>query len=207
VVCAGCGATVSPGGTDTAATGASEPVVQSVVPDAGEQPVFPMKAFSGMSKVATGAYAPPSALPFAVDYPRSAGAPMGVYVSIRADYPSGEAEIVEEYDSSSTYGPFRVREKEVPAGLVDQSFINQIPGICTTSCKGSLVTLEPGVVGALLAGPNGPTSVTWLQGQFEMIVIGPVDTFTADTAVAIAKEVATGFNPTTATRKSSADGH
>jgi hypothetical protein len=177
--------------------------VQSVVPDAGEQPVFPMKTFSGMSKVATGAYAPPSALPFAADYPKSAGAPMGVFVSIPANYPPRETEIVEEYDSSSTYGAFRVREKEVPAGSLDQSFINQIPSICSTACNGSLVTLEPGVVAALLAGTNGPTSLTWLQGQFEMIVIGPVDTFPADTAVAIAKEVAAGFNPTTATRKAS----
>ena len=51
------------------------------------------------------------------------------------------------------------------------------------------------IKGALLAGPNGPTSVTWLQGDYKMIVIGPEKSFSADTSVALAREVATAFNP------------
>jgi hypothetical protein len=203
-ICSGCGAGATGNGlsgSSTASGAVSEPVIQTVLPDGGEKMVFPMRSFSGMTKVASGAYAPVSALPFAADYPTSAGLPMGVFVSIPNAYPAGETEVVEEYDSSSTYRAFRVREEATPAGSLDQSFINQIPSICDTCTDARLVTLEPGVVGALLAGPNGPTSVTWLQGSFKMIVIGPAVTFPADTAVAVAKEVATGFNPVAAAKK------
>ena len=57
---------------------------------------------------------------------------------------------------------------------------------------------QHGIEGALLAGPDGPTSVTWLQGPYELIVIGPARTLSPDTAVAIARNVAEKFAPTAA---------
>lgn len=120
---------------------------------------------------------------------------MGVFVSIPADYPEGEEEIVAEYDASSPYGAFRVREEKTRKGLVDQSFIDQIPSICNTCTDARLVDVTGSIKGALLAGPNGPTSVTWLQGAYKMIVIGPAKSFSPDTSVALAREVAAEFNP------------
>jgi hypothetical protein len=182
--------------------GDSTPTVVTVVPNGAgddEAMVFPMKSFDGMKEVSQGAMPTASALPFAAAFPAKAGTPMGVFVSIPADYSAGETEVVEEYDGSSPYGPFRVREERHPAGELDQSFINGIPSVCSSSCTDArLVTLQPGIQGALLAGPDGPTSVTWLQGSYELIVIGPPSTFSPDTAVAVAENVAAKFAPTAA---------
>jgi hypothetical protein len=148
-----------------------------------------------MTRVATDSVPAPSDLPFNAAFPKSADAPMGVFVSIPADYPVGENEVVAEYDASSPYGPFRVREEKTPKGLVDQSFIEGIPSICDSCTDARLVDVTSDIKGALLAGPGGPTSVTWLQGDYEMIVIGPEKSFSPDASVALAREVATAFNP------------
>ncbi|HXD68763.1 MAG TPA: hypothetical protein VN615_02810 [Gaiellales bacterium] len=39
------------------------------------------------------------------------------------------------------------------------------------------------------------SKLTWLQGRYELIVIGPASTFPPDTAVAISKGVAARFAP------------
>ena len=114
---------------------------------------------------------------------------------LAADHPDGEEEVVAEYDASSPHGAFRVREEKTPKGLVDQSFIEWIPSICDTCTEHRLVDVTSDINGALLAGPNGPTSVTWLQGDYKLIVIGPEKSFSPDTSVALAREVATAFNP------------
>lgn len=196
----GCGQAVggdasSPGAGATG--GESVPTIETTFPNAGEKMVFPMKSIDGMNQVASNSFPDPADLPFNAAFPQSAKAPMGVFVSIPSDYPKDDEEVVAEYDGSSPYGAFRVREEKTPAGLVDQSFIEQIPKVCEKSCTDArLVDLGSGIEGALLAGPNGPTSVTWLQdGVYEMIVIGPPDTFTTDAAVSLAKEVASEFNP------------
>ena len=202
---AACGAAVHEGsGANTSVSAVTEgdsvPTVFTVSPSGdGEPMAFPMRSFDGMKEVAQGTVPPASALPFAAAFPAHAGTPMGVFVSIPADYPAGETEIVEEYDGSSPYGAFRVREEKHPAGELDQSFLDGILSVCTASCTDHrLVKLQPGIEGALLAGPNGPTSVTWLQGSYELIVIGPAHTFPPDTAVSIAKDVAAKFAPTAA---------
>jgi len=199
-----CGAAMQEGSganthASTATEGGSVPAMTVTPGGDGESMAFPMRSFDGMTEVAQRTIPPASALPFAAAFPADAGAPMGVFVSKPADYPAGETEIVEEYDSSSPYGPFRVRESKHPDGELDQSFINGIPSVCAASCTDHrLVNLQPGIQGALLAGPDGPTSVTWLQGPYELIVIGPASTFSPDTAVAISKDVAARFAPTAA---------
>jgi len=42
------------------------------------------------------------------------------------------------------------------------------------------------------------SKLTWLQGRYELIVIGPASTFPPDTAVAISNGVAARFAPTAA---------
>lgn len=122
-----------------------------------------------------------------------AGNPMAVWVSNPGTYPNGETEIVEEFDKTSPHGPFRVRE-ERPTGSVDQSFIDGIPKMCGSCTDARLVQIQPGIQGALLVGAPRPTSVTWLQGHYEMIVIGPSE-LTTNTAISIAQQVAGSFNP------------
>jgi len=199
-----CGAAMQEGSgansrTSTAAEGDSTPVATVTPGGDGEAMAFPMKSFDGMKEVAHETMPAASALPFAAAFPDNAGTPMGVFVSNPAEYPAGETEIVEEYDGSSPYGPFRVRESKHPDGELDQSFIDGIPSVCPASCTDHrLVALQHGIEGALLAGPDGPTSVTWLQGPYELIVIGPARTLSPDTAVAIARNVAEKFAPTAA---------
>ena len=119
---------------------------------------------------------------------------MAVWVSNPGTYPNGETVIVEEFDKTSPHGPFRVREEKRPAGSVDQSFIDGIPKMCGSCTDARLVQIQPGIQGALLVGAPRPTSVTWLQGRYEMIVIGPSE-LTANTAISIAQQVAGSFNP------------
>jgi hypothetical protein len=180
--------------------GDSVPMVVEVSPNGdGEPMAFPVRSFDGMTEVSHGAVPAASSLPFDAAFPGGAGAPMGVFVSIPAAYPDGETEVVVEYGRSSPYGPFRVREQKHPAGELDQSFIDGIPSVCARSCTDHrLVDLRSGIEGALLAGPYGPTSVTWLQGSYELVVIGPGKTFSPETAVGIAKDVADRFAATAA---------
>jgi hypothetical protein len=199
-----CGAAVNEGagtGGSTVTGGDSVPTVITVIPNGNpdEAMRFPEKSFEGMQEVVKGATPTASQLPFAAAFPSSAGTPMGVFTTIPADTPAEHSAVIEEFDASSPYGPFRVSEEKHPAGELDQSFINQIPSVCSSTCTDArLVSIQPGVEGALLAGPDGPTSITWLQGSYEMIVIGPPGTFTPQTAVSIAKQVAAKFAPTAA---------
>jgi hypothetical protein len=196
---ASCGASAAgqgSGATSSSVVGDSVPQIVSTVQDAGEPAVFPMKSLSGMTEVAQNTVPGSGSLPFNAVFPKSAGAPMGVFVSIAADSPPNEVTVDAEYDGSSPYGAFRLTEEKTPPGAVTQSFIQQIPNICGTCSDARLIDLGGGIQGALLAGPDNPTSVTWLQGPFKMIVMGPSGSFSASTAETVAKEVASAFSPT-----------
>jgi hypothetical protein len=52
------------------------------------------------------------------------------------------------------------------------------------------VQVAPGISGALLAGPEGPTSVTWLQNGLHFVVIGPPGSFSSKLAIAVARATA-----------------
>jgi hypothetical protein len=194
LVLAACGSStsgdVSVGGqTDPAS---APPTIDTVIPS-GEGMEFPMKTFEGMTEVATDAFPSPSKLPYAVTFPSSAGAPMGVWVSNPDAYAPGDSEVVLEYDASSPYGAFRIRERQPPPGMHSPTFIQDIPKYCTTCTDARLVDLGPSLQGALLAGAPGATSVTWLQGDYEVVVIGP-PTFTVDQAISLARETAAGIS-------------
>jgi hypothetical protein len=46
---------------------------------------------------------------------------------------------------------------------------------------------RPGIRAAVLAGGNGPNSVTWLQHGLEMVVLGPAAVFSESRAAAAAR--------------------
>jgi hypothetical protein len=155
--------------------------------------VFPLENFEGMSRVADGGYPSSSSLPYPVDFPKSAGAPMAVWVSNADAYAPGDAEVVLEYDASSPYGPFRIRERQPSTGMHSTTFIQDIVESCTTCTDARLIDLGAGIEGALLAGKPGPTSIAWLEGPYEVVVIGPAQSFSAQNAIAISREVADGL--------------
>jgi hypothetical protein len=66
-------------------------------------------------------------------------------------------------------------------------------------CTSTLIALGSRMQAALLYGPNGPTSVTWLERlggrTYQLVVIGPGSTFSPSTATGIAREIASGFAP------------
>ena len=68
--------------------------------------------------------------------------------------------------------------------------VRDLASECDVCAENRLVLLAPGVRGALLAGGNGPNSVTWLQGGLEMVVLGPAASFDGARAVAAARDVA-----------------
>ena len=101
-------------------------------------------------------------------------------------------EVVVEYDQSSKYGPFRIRDEQDQADPNTQGWINSIPGNCDTCSDARLVNLGNELAnGVLMYGPPRPTSVTWLNGDHTLVVIGPGD-LTEDQATTIASEVETG---------------
>jgi hypothetical protein len=199
---AGCGQAAGNGQIGAGAdqtVGDSVPEIMTTVQNDGERMVFPMKTFSGMTEVAEDSFPDPSKLPFPAFFPKSAGAPMGVFVSIPSQYPVGDAEVVAEYDASSPYNAFRIREELRPKGSIASSYIDGLPQVCASCTDARTFSLQPSMEAALLAGPNGPTSVSWIQGAFLMTVIGPADTFSPDSAIKVATEVSAGFDPTPTT--------
>jgi hypothetical protein len=61
---------------------------------------------------------------------------------------------------------------------------------CDVCVENRLVLLAPGVRGALLAGGNGPNSLTWLEHGLWMAVLGPACSFDGDGAIAAARGLA-----------------
>jgi hypothetical protein len=153
-----------------------------------------MESIPGYVKVSENAVPGSAKLPFDAAFPESAGDPVSVFVSDRrADEPN-DVEIDAEYGTGSAYGAFRLRERHFPSGSLDQSFIEAIPSLCGDCTDARTVTVAPGVTGALLAGGSGPVSITWLQGQYELILIGPKESFSADAAQKVASEIAASFD-------------
>lgn len=168
-------------------------------PPVAEEPTpFPLTSFEGMTQVASNAYPDQSALPYDVPLPREAGPPLAVWVSDPKAYPPGVTEVVAEYDKSAVYGPFRIRDEQLPTGSVDQDWIDGIPRNCSTCSDARLVDLGNGISGALMYGPPRPTSITWLEGANKLIVIGPGD-LSEDQAIKISSEVAAGLSGQAAT--------
>jgi hypothetical protein len=61
---------------------------------------------------------------------------------------------------------------------------------CEPCSDNRLVTLAPGVRGALLAGGTGPNGVTWIENGLDMVMLSPAARFDARRAVSAARFVA-----------------
>jgi len=110
------------------------------------------------------------------------GRPRGVYKG------RGNTALV-LYGTRSRYGAFRVTAAPLPDGF-DVRTIREMASGCKPCSDNRLVTLAPGVRGALLAGGTGPNSVTWIENGLDMVVLGPAARFDATRAVSAARFVA-----------------
>jgi hypothetical protein len=122
-----------------------------------------------------------SHLPVSVLLAPAIGEPIGVYRDRHT------ALVV--YGPRSRYGIFRFTAARRPSGF-GPATVRDLASECDVCAENRLVLLTPGVRGALLAGGNGPNSVTWLQRGLEMVVLGPAASFDAARAVAAARDVA-----------------
>jgi hypothetical protein len=109
------------------------------------------------------------------------GVPAGVYRG------GGFALVL--YGHRSRFGVFRFTAQRSPSGFGHRS-LDALARECAVCSGNRLVALAPGVRGAVLAGGNGPNSVTWLQNGLEMVVLGPASNFSDARAVAAARALA-----------------
>jgi hypothetical protein len=202
---AACGSASSGDGSQPAGpVGPSVPSVVAVSPgDTEPGNGYPMRHASDMTVVARNELPEASTLPFDVSFPRSAGKPLIVFV-----YNSNQpyAGVDAEYDASSPYGAFRLREERTPVGALERDFVQSLAGFCDdggdgagSGCTSALVDVGAGHRGAILYGSPGDTSVTaveTLDGQdYKLIVMGPGATFTPDRAEAAMRDVVARFRP------------
>ena len=131
----------------------------------------------GLHRIGGGIAAALAQLPVRVKIDPAIGPPIGVYRD-------GGALVL--YGASSRFGVFRFTAWKRPSGFGRHS-LHSLAGECDVCSDNRLVTLAPGVRGAVLVGGNGPNSVTWLQRGLEMVVLGPAATFSETRAIAAAR--------------------
>jgi hypothetical protein len=120
-------------------------------------------------------------LPGSVTLAPDLGRPKGVFKG-------GGAGLV-LYGPRSRFGVFRFTAGPLPSGF-DAGTIRALASACEPCSDNRLVLLAPGVRGALLAGGNGPNSVTWIEHGLSMMVLGPAAGFDATRALAAARALA-----------------
>jgi hypothetical protein len=122
-----------------------------------------------------------SRLPVRLRLAPGIGAPVGAYRS------RDVALIL--YGARSRYGVFRFTAARRSSGF-DAGALRAMASECDVCAENRLVLLAPGVRGALLAGGNGPNSLTWLEHGLWMAVLGPACSFDGDGAIAAARGLA-----------------
>lgn len=120
-------------------------------------------------------------LPVRMHLPRSAGAPAGIY---RA---SDSARV--RYSGTSKYGLYLVTVWPASHGVAAR-VIRNLAKSCHVCTRNRLITLVPGVAGAIAAGGGHASTVTWRQGGRTFQVRGPAGSFSNRDAVAAARAIA-----------------
>lgn len=161
---------------------------------------FAVTTYGDMNRVSQNGLPDPSTLPFRAYAPVTAGSPVAVFVSKPGATPKGVVGVDFEYGPSSPYGAFRVREERRPPQPGDASQTRSMSRFCEDEdCTSKVIELGSGVQAALLYGPSGPTSTTWVERfggrTYQVVVIGPKRTFSPGTALRIARQIASGFDP------------
>jgi hypothetical protein len=98
------------------------------------------------------------------------------------------------YGPRSRGGVFRFTVAPRPIGFGAHA-LRDLAHECSVCSDNRLVTLAPGIRGALMAGGNGPNSITWLEQGLQMQVLGPAGTFSTDRAIAVARALAEANQP------------
>jgi hypothetical protein len=196
LLAAGCGGaardSARPAGATPAAVTTTVPPTttsSSAVPPIDPAPPIQFSAtnLDGFTAVVRHALPGPGAhLPYRLALPAVAHTPAAVFVSNPDTLP--KPRVIAQYPSSSPFGTFWIQQDNPPD--VDQSFIESVAANCISCDDHRLVQVAPGIEGALLAGPYGPTSVTWLENGLLFVVIGPQETFSSKLAIAIARATA-----------------
>jgi hypothetical protein len=109
------------------------------------------------------------------------GPPAGIYRSSR------RALVL--YGAHSRGGMFRFTVAPRPSGF-SRHALRDLARECSVCSDNRLVTLAPGVRGALVAGGNGANSITWLERGLQMQVLGPATSFSTPRAIAVARALA-----------------
>lgn len=120
-------------------------------------------------------------LPVRVHLPASAGAPAGLY---RA---ADSARV--RYTEASRYGLYLLTVWPASHG-VGPRVIRNLAKSCHVCTRNRLITLVPGVAGAIAAGGGHASTVTWRQGGRTFQVRGPAASFSNRAAVAAARAIA-----------------
>jgi hypothetical protein len=120
-------------------------------------------------------------LPVHLQLAPAIGPPAGVYRS------SGRALVL--YGERSLGGAFRFTAAPRPSGF-SRHALRDLARECSVCSDNRLVALAPGIRGALMAGGNGPNSITWLEDGLAMQVLGPATTFSTARAIAVARALA-----------------
>ena len=186
------------GQAGTEAATSTQPATTTITDVAGGESVdFTHPDFAPALKVAADSIPSASQLPFAAVFPTAtAGTPATVWATNADRYPAGLAFIGASWDTNSPVGAFFLNEALQP-GYNAQSDINKLAHSCTDCTENKLVAVTPAIQGALLAGAP-VTSITWIQGDYLLELMGPADTFTIDHAQKVASEIATKFAATAA---------
>ena len=122
-------------------------------------------------------------LAFPLKMPTAIGSSPSIFVSNPVDYPQEVREAALVF-STSSFGSFDILERvsdQTQSELESLTEHNSDGG----STKFTLVTLDDGTEAVLETG-NTATSVEWLDGPAEIVVVGPAATFTPDQAMAVA---------------------
>jgi hypothetical protein len=117
-----------------------------------------MRSADDMNVVARNTTPDPSLLPFNAAFPTSAGQPLVVFVYDPAIYHAQLiAGVDAEYDASSQYGAFRLREERRPVSSLEADFVRSVSHFCNdggdgagSGCTSTLVDIGGGQQGALL---------------------------------------------------------
>jgi hypothetical protein len=121
-------------------------------------------------------------LPFRVRIAPEIGRPVGVYVARR------ERIALILWGRRSRFGTFRMTVQ--PRHDYTAHDVRVLASECGACADNRLVELTVGIRGALLAGGNGPNSVTWREHGRMAVVLGPARTFSREDAVAAARALA-----------------
>ena len=122
-----------------------------------------------------------SRLPVRVRVAPMIGVPVGVYRTRRF--------ALVLYGQRSLFGVFRFTAERRPSGFGARS-LRAVASECSVCTTSRVTGLAPGVHGAVLAGGNGPNSVTWLEHGLEMVVLGPAASFSDTRAIGAARALA-----------------